>query len=243
MPIQSVNEKGPGSLRYQSGSDPVIADTIESPDPPVAATVFTPVRSRVPLGDAPEHASIATVSRWSWAQLTNTHDRKRIVSKAIYDLSSTDREMIRQRLHNIGRANMTREVPACVDMLIREDTRMPGILPQDLPKIVTFTKLFLCWWLCGNYFAEAPSKWHLEELSGCLGQNSPDPSTFCDYVDTVLDTTFSRTALSNPMQPSQAEVIEISDSDDEPLPQVLKRRRSNMDKPGSSQKSPTIVID
>jgi hypothetical protein len=127
-------------------------------------------------------------------------------------------------------------------MLLRGDKRLPGILPQDMPKIVTFTKVFLCWWLCGNYLVEDPSEERLEELAGCLRQELPDPSTFCDYVNTVLSTTFSLEPLSKPMQLSHAEVIEISD-DDEPTTQLLKRRKSNVDKPGSLRKSLTIVID
>lgn len=55
------------------------------------------------------------------------------------------REVIRERLQKVGRANMIRELPACIAMLSREEKRMPGILPQDLSEIVRFTGLFLCW--------------------------------------------------------------------------------------------------
>jgi hypothetical protein len=200
------------------------------------------VRPRPLLGDAPEHASIASVSRWTWAQLEETQDRKRTVSRAIYELSSMDREIMRQRLQKVGRSNMVREIPACIDMLLRGDKRMPGILPQDLPKIVTFTRLFLCWWLCGNFLHKDPSGEELEELADCLRERSPDPSTFCDYVDTVLSTTFSPEALSKPTQPSQAEIIEISDDDEPPAP-VVARRKANVDKPGSAHKNNPIVFN
>ncbi|KAF9695011.1 hypothetical protein EKO04_007050 [Ascochyta lentis] len=220
-PARNKDKREPSTQTRVLAPEPMIADTIETPNLVAAAATLTARSSRTPLGDAPEHASIATVSRWTWPQLIETQDRKRIVSKAIHDLSPHKKEMIRQRLQNVGRTNMIREIPACVDMLLRGDARMPGILPQDLPKIVTFTKLFLCWWLCGDYFSEEPSKQGLEELARCLRQNSPDPATFCDYVDTILNTTFSHAALSNPMQPSQAEIIEISD-DDEPLVPVSK---------------------
>ncbi|KAF2630327.1 hypothetical protein BU25DRAFT_489124 [Macroventuria anomochaeta] len=241
-PAKSNNKLAPSIQTHLLSSDPVVVNTIETPGPAVAATTPTAVRSRAPLGDAPEHASMSTVSRWNWSQLKDTQDRKRIVSKVIHELSSTDREMIRQRLQKVGRANVAREIPMCVALLLRGDKKMPGILPQDQPKIVTLMRLFLCWWLCGNYFVEEPSGECLEELASCLKQNSPDPTTFCDYLDTVLNTTFSLEALSNPTKPSQAEIIEISD-DDEPLPPLHKQRKSNVDKPGSLQKGPTIVID
>jgi len=241
-PPSDHNKQEPNAHPYLLESDPIIADTIEAPGPAVAATALTTIRSQAPLGDVPEHASIATVGRWSWSQLEDTQDRKRIVSKAIYEMSSIDKETMRERLQQVGRVQMIRQFSACVDMLLRGDKRMPRILPQDLSKIVTFTELFLCWWLCGNYFKEKPPQPRLEELATCLRQHSPDPATFCDYVDTVLSTTFSRAALSNPMQPSQAEVIEISD-DDEPLPQASQQRKRNVDRPGSLQKSTAIVVD
>ncbi|KAJ4353132.1 hypothetical protein N0V95_003604 [Ascochyta clinopodiicola] len=241
MPAQGNDKREPGVQTHFPAPDLKSADNTETLGPLVAAAVLTTVRSGTPLGDAPENASFATVNCWSWSQLRDTQDRKRIVSKAICDLSSAKREMIRQRLHNVGRAIMIREIPACIDMLLRSDARMPGILPQDLPKIVTFTRLFLCWWLCGDYFLEEPSKLRLEELARCL-QDSEDPATFCDYVETIFSTTFSYAALSNPMQPSQAEIIEISD-DDEPLTQPAKQRRGRTDNSGSMERSLAAIIE
>lgn len=223
-------------------SDPALLDTIETSAPAIVAPTPRVARSRAPLGDAPEHASIASVSRWSWAQLEETQDRKRVVSRAIYEMSSTDREAVRQRLHKVGRMNMIREIPACVEMLSRGEKRLPGVLPQDLPKILKFTRLFLCWWLCGNYLQKVPSQTDLEELAGCLRERSPDPPAFCDYVDTVLSTTFSLEALDKPTQPSQAEIIEISDDDEVSAP-VVNRHRASIDKSGSVHKSNPIVLD
>lgn len=219
------------------GSEPTIVVSVEKADPASIATLTATspltVRSRPPLGDAPENASIFTVSRWSWAHLEDTQDRKRVVSKAICELSSADKEVIRQRLQKVGRASMVREIPACVDMLLRGDTKMPGILPQDLPKIINFTRLFFCWWLCGNYLAKTPSEVDLAELRDCLRDSSTDPTTFCDYVGTVLNTTFSPAALHRSTQPSQNEIIIISDDDDEPPPRPPRRRKSDTNKPGS----------
>lgn len=200
-----------------------VTASVETTRPASAATSPLPVSSRALLGDAPESASISTVNRWSWAELEETQDRKRVVSKAICELRMTDREIIRQRLQKVGRANMVREVPGCLDMLLRGNKRMPGILPQDLPKIMNFTRLFLCWWLCGNYIQKEPSGLDLTELRDRLRDGSSEPSIFCDYVRTVLSTTFSHAAFSRPTQPSQAEIIEISSGDEEPLSQLPHR--------------------
>jgi hypothetical protein len=129
--------------------------------------------------------------------------------------------------------------------LARNETKMQGVLPRDMPKIVTFTRLFLCWWLCDNYFRVEPSKWRLQELEQCLLGGSPDPSTFYDYLNTTMQTTFSVEALRHPEQPSQAEIIEISDDDDDesPPPPPTTQRKSHAQRPQSPQRSPMIVLD
>lgn len=212
-PRSSAHESSPSQRAIVPAPGSMAIRSVELPSHTLAAISPIVWNSQPLLGDTPEHASIATVSRWTWAQLIDTQDRKRIVSKAMHGMSSSDREMIRQRLEKVGRTTMVREIPICVDMLIRWDARMPGILPEDALKIVKFTKLFLCWWLGGNYCLKVPPQERLEELAECLRQHSPDPATFCDYVATILTTTFSRTALSNPARPSQSEIIEISDDD------------------------------
>lgn len=223
-----------GTLTGIPVSDPVVFDLIESVE---TASVIPPadVQTRALLGDAPEQSSLSTVSRWSWDLLEETNDRKRAVSKAIYELSPTDRETIRQRLRRVGSAKMVREIPVCVSMLSRDATKMPGILPQDLAKIVTFTRLFVCWWLCGNYFQKEIPQTDLMELDEHLQSDSSDVSVFCNYVDTVLQTTFSRKALSCPTKPSQAEIIEISDDDDKLPTKPPRRRKTNLDKHGSQR--------
>ncbi|KAH6622279.1 hypothetical protein C7974DRAFT_219367 [Boeremia exigua] len=242
-PVQYIDGNDPDQ-KVQIGastSDSIIIDTIESPLRGSVATSTPTVHSRALLDEAPEHASVSTVNRWSWDQLEETQDRKRAVSKAINELSSTERRTIKQRLQSVGRANMVREILTCIDMFLRGDNKIPGVLPQDLSKIVTFTKLFLCWWSCSNCFKRDLSKLELAELAECLRQHAPDPATFHDYVSTVLSTTFSHAALSRSTQPSQAEIIEISD-DDEPPSQLPVRRKSNNDKGGLGE-NPAIVID
>jgi hypothetical protein len=242
LSIELSNKSGRVTKSRPVSSDPIVLESVEMSVHAEAEATPKVVRTRPPLGDAPEHASIASVSRWNWSQIEETQDRKRAVSRAIYEMNAEDREVIRQRLQKVGRTNMVREIPACIAMLSRGDKRMPGILPQDLPKIVRFTRLFLCWWLYGNLLQKDPSREELEELADCLQKRSPDPATFCDYVDTVLSTTFSVEALSKPTQPSQAEIIEISDDDEPPAPSLI-RRKANVDKPGSVHKSKPVILD
>lgn len=230
--------------KYQS--DPLIdtrelsiSESIDSPSnasvEPYLVNCVELSGSKLSHSDEPENASIASVQRWKWSELVDGQDRKRIVSKAVNEMKTEDRELLRSRLGYVGKANILKEIPACIEMLSNADSKLQGILPLELSMLLMFTRLFLSWWLCDDYLQKEPSQWHLKELRRCLKEGSPDPATFCDYLRTIMSTTFSEEALKHPERPSQAEVIEISD-DDEGLtygPAI----------PKGSQQSPMIILD
>jgi hypothetical protein len=222
--------------RRSLSPDSVIAETVEyTADIPVSV----PVRLQAQYGDQPEHASTSTACRWRWTELVAARDRKRIVTKALQEMREEDRETIRSRLKTVGTADLIREIPTCIKMLIKKKTKIPGVLPRDMPKILTFTRLYLSWWLCDNYFRLEPTQWGLEELEQCYQEGSPDPSTFCDYLNKIMTTTFSPLALQAPDQPSQAEIIEISDDDDDqpPPPSTWTKHNTQFQHPD------TVVLD
>ncbi|KAH7390560.1 hypothetical protein BKA66DRAFT_607600 [Pyrenochaeta sp. MPI-SDFR-AT-0127] len=195
------------------------------------------------FNDEPESASIASVSSWRWTDLVGSQDRKRIVSKAVNEMKTQDRELLRTRLSQVGKAGMTKELRACIEMLSKGESKMQGVLPRDLPKIVTFTRLFLSWWLCDNYFRVEPSQWHLEELLRCLEDDSPDPTTFYDYLVIIMSTTFNAEALKHPGFPSQAEIIEISDDDEMSSRGPATLRTTNLKKSHCLQQTSVIILD
>lgn len=174
-----------------------------------------PVRAQLHSRESPELASISTVAKWTWTDLVNTMDRKRIVMKIIQEMNGDDRETLRTRITTVRKQNLLMEMPHCVAMLLRGDKKIQGVLPRDLPKIVSFTRLFLSWWLADNYFRQEAEEWRLEELAQCLEEKSPDPEVFYNWVREIFEKTFSKEALTKPTAPSQSEIIVISDSDDE----------------------------
>ncbi|KAF2680677.1 hypothetical protein K458DRAFT_421354 [Lentithecium fluviatile CBS 122367] len=166
-------------------------------------------------GRQPELASIHGVSHWDMSELVAKADRKRIIMKIIYEMSAENRELIRTRVGSVRKKDLLGEIPACVHMWLKKETKMPGILQKDTYKIVAFAKLFLCWWRAGNYFNnENPTEWHLEELAESLDAGCPDPQIFYDWLRHILANTFSKEALKTPGIPSQAEYIIISDDED-----------------------------
>ncbi|KAF2254111.1 hypothetical protein BU26DRAFT_236036 [Trematosphaeria pertusa] len=219
------------------GSGSAIIGDVNTPEPLVIASVEpdnnvfsrqedTPTKRQVAHGDNPEIASINTVAHWHWNSLIDKVDRKRIVMKVMHELAATDREMIRTRVKSVKKQNLLMEIPACIDMLLKKEKKMQGVLPRDLPKILTFTKLFLSWWLADNYFTKEATEFRLEELTEALDAGCPDPEIFYDWVCHILDNTFSKEALKSPHAPSQAEIIVISDDEDDapPAPQSTRNR-------------------
>jgi len=201
-----------------STPDSVIAESIE----PVASESYRSLDTSGPLslrnpttyGDEPENASISSVRRWRWQELIAHSDRKRVVSKIIFEMRPSDRELIRNRVQ-LGRSTLLKEIPACINMLCRRESKLQGVLLRDMPKIISFTNLFLSWWFCRDYAKEPnASVADLEELKRCIEDGSAETATFCNYTHTIMRTTFSEQALQHPEQPSQAEIIEISDDDD-----------------------------
>jgi len=204
-------------LTHSSTRDSVIADSVEPimyAHPGLLEPDGLSTRTPINHGDEPENASIATARRWKWEDLVEHLDRKRVVSKVIYEMKFNDREVIRNRIRLVGKTNLITEIRACIGMLCRREAKLQGVLPRDMPKILAFTKLFLSWWFCSNYSQEPDaSKKDLEELRTCMDSGAAETSTFYDYVYTIMGTTFSEKALQHPDQPSQAEIIEISDDD------------------------------
>lgn len=172
-----------------------------------------------------------------------TKDRKRILTKVVYELRAEDREDIRTRLELVGRVTLGKEIKACIDMLSRDQSRMQGVLPRDLPKIIIFSNLFTSWWLSDNFFLKRPSKERLEEL---FRYGSADFEVFFDFLSVIMRTTFSKEALQHPDRPSQAEIIEISDDDDDDVMHVVTTQvpdRTASTKPPGSQRMSAIVLD
>jgi hypothetical protein len=166
-------------------------------------------------GRYPESASIHAVSQWDMNELVARADRKRIIMKVVHELSVEDRELIRERLKLVRKQDLLVEILPCVKMMSKGEARMRGVLQKDTYKIVAFTKLFLCWWLAGNYFnSKEPSEWRLEELSDTLESGCADLEYFYSWLQYILAHTFSEKALETPDAPSQAEIIVISDDED-----------------------------
>ncbi|KAI8940698.1 hypothetical protein NX059_001966 [Plenodomus lindquistii] len=269
-PASSTSETGGVSLPRHTtfdvaidftSSSPIVeyspSHRVTSPDQLVATIEANPpseLESLIPLhgappnahskhGENPENASILTVRGWKWEDLVETLDRKRVVTKAIHEMHENNREDMRNRLELLARSKIEREVKAYIDMLVRKESRIQGVLARDLRKIETMSGLFISWWCCDNYFVKEPSKRHLKELLHCIETRSSDIEVFLDYLSTVMNTTFSKEALRNPEQPSQAEIIVISDDEDVPKPPGIARRRTRSGKESGLQHYPAIVLD
>ena len=200
----------PGSKVDDSVGAGAIRATHQRLGPPVSSNPGT-----IRHGRHPESASIHAVSQWDMGELVAKADRKRIVMKVVHGMGAEDRELIRTRVMLVQKKDLLMEISPCVNMWCRKETKMRGVLPKDTHKIVTFTKLFLCWWLSGDYFSEERiADWRMKEVAGNLEMGCPDLEYFYDWLRHILTNTFSEDALRTPKKPSQAEIVVISDDED-----------------------------
>lgn len=220
-------------IHRRNSTDSVLGNTMDLADSIEPVTVKAAAEARgqladVPIsnssrsGDEPQEASIASIRRWEWQELIDTQDRKRVVSKAVYELPTNAREAVRERLKTVGKPNIIQEILACISMLLRGEKRMRGVLDRDLGKIVTFTRLFSCWWFCDNYTTRELPKQGLKEAVECINDGARDLAVLCSYVDKIMSTSFSPQALQEPDRPSQAEIVCISSDDNEPPPRTQR---------------------
>ncbi|KAF2004550.1 hypothetical protein P154DRAFT_46263 [Amniculicola lignicola CBS 123094] len=178
----------------------------------VATPRATQPTSTVMHGDKPEAASLSLVRNWKWSDLVAKADRKRIVMKIILEMTDEEREEIRQRMKELQKQNLLREIRDCVVMMLKGGDTMVGVFPRDLANIVRFTRIFLSWWLAGNYMRREARHGDLQELATCLKEGADDPSTFYNWLSYILQNTFSRKALRSRDGgiPVDAEVIDLT---------------------------------
>jgi NADH:ubiquinone oxidoreductase subunit len=229
-----LSRPGPGRPSTSPAKDSqTIRRTIAQPRPMSLSP--PPPHSSIRTLDSPSEASFATVSKWTWDELTSSRDRKRIILKILSEMSAADRTLIRARTTSLSKHDLLAELPECVAMLVRGEHKISGVLPRDLIKIVKFTRLFLSWWLADDFFAVGKGKeltqQDLRVLAKELNQGSKDPETFYNWLVYVLKHTFSEEALRRPEQPSAAEVIVISDDENPtPVPSRVTRNRKEKEK-------------
>ncbi|KAF2114788.1 hypothetical protein BDV96DRAFT_493643 [Lophiotrema nucula] len=164
--------------------------------------------------DRPEDASFATVAGWRWDDLVEHNDRKRLIMKLIQKMSEDERDVVRGRLQ-VKKHRLLAEIPDCTNMMLRGESRMPGVLPRDQEKIVKWTQLFLSWWTCDDCLKQPPSASQLNELAQCLQDESRDPDDFYEWIMHIMAKTFKKGSYSLKASgpPPGTEVIVLSDSD------------------------------
>jgi len=213
---QKLIDLGPepeSSEDENSGKDIILSGSLSGIPSAVPMRTDPILQRSNTLGNKPEEASISTVARWDWNDLVANADRKRIVMKVLYGMEETRREELRARMATVRIHDLAIEVRACTRMLFEHTSKIQGVLPKDLSKIVTFTKIYFCWWFGQNYTEKTPSEEELNDLLNDLEAGLEDLNIFHDWVNHLLQHTFNEEALRTPHAPSQHEIIVLSDDD------------------------------
>ncbi|KAF2463726.1 uncharacterized protein BDR25DRAFT_347059 [Lindgomyces ingoldianus] len=189
------------------------------------------------LTSNPALASAEEIAQWAWGEvLEDDHANERTLLKLLYEMGEAGRTMLRNRISQISRDSLMREIKRCVTMFAEGENKMEGILRDDLTKIIKLTKLFLSFYLRGNYSEQDVADDDMRELQEVLKDGLDfDLGCFFDLTEQFLGTIFQQTpnsassqAQSRAIPLAHTEIITISsdDADERPNPKKRKKKPS-----------------
>lgn len=162
QPDATVNTEPPHSqaqaavidLTYSSDVDVPIDDTVEIADDEATPRAKNPLKhlpsrnTAAPFSSAPEKASDNDILSWSWEELEERSDRKRLILKILRTLNSGEYSSLRSRVLAVREKDFRDEIRRSLGAIIRNATRLAGHSAEDYVLILKFARLYLCWGYC-----------------------------------------------------------------------------------------------
>ena len=207
-------------------------------------TIDTPIRSyrtEIPASQrfngAPENSSAADIASWTWKELDQRGDRKRIIIKILSEMDLTDRNMMKERIQKVPARDFIDEVGRGLGALLRKDLRLSGVQQETFPKIIKFSRLYICWDIgsCRWWKEDLP-----EQLARDINRSKKGVEDFYGFLCTVLlegqhamripkgggvSTLKSKLKISVPTVITGSQPLLISDSDVEETEETTNKKR------------------
>ena len=219
----------------------VIDLTFSSDASPTIDTPIRPYRTEIPasrrFNGAPENSSAADIASWTWEELDQRGDRKRMIIKILSEMDLTDYNMMKERIQKVPARDFIDEVGRGLGALLRKDSRLLGVQQQAFPKIIKFSRLYICWDIGSR-------RWWKEDLSKQLAQDinrsKKGIENFYGFLCTVLlegqhamriprggevSTPKSKLKISVPTAITGSQPLLISDSDVEETEETTNKKR------------------
>lgn len=207
-------------------------------------TIDTPIRSyrtEIPalqrFNGAPENSSAADIASWTWKELDQRGDRKRMIIKILSEMDLTDCNMMKERIRKVPARDFIDEVGRGLGALLRNDLRLSGVQQETFPKIIKFSRLYICWDIgsCRWWKEDLP-----EQLARDINRSKKGVEDFYGFLCTVLlegqhamripkgsgvSTPKSKLKISVPTAITGSQPLLISDSDVEETEEIPNKKR------------------
>lgn len=100
----------------------------------------------------PEHATEHQVRAWSYEELEDQSDRKRLIMKLRATLATDLRDSIDDRFSQFDEDKMHKEIKLSIKALRKDEQTVKGFKADTSRVILTIAKLWICWNSCSHHW-------------------------------------------------------------------------------------------
>ncbi len=251
-------DQGRSYARYKA-PESIIDLTYSDTDSPM----ITPVKSRFGLpgagtsnspatlpkskqaSRAPEEAGIDEVVSWSFSDLEERNDRKRLVMKVMLALGPTEYSALRKWIEPLQRRHFVDEVKRGVGALMHNQQRLPGVPEKEFDNIAKFSKLYICWTTCQQRYWSDKVPQEVFKTTLTASKSASDFDIFYPFVKAVFKThqtpllfaRGSQQGFKDPFQGRELAIDQSSDSDETPAMDEFSPRKKRKREVKQSQEA------
>ncbi|KAF2841549.1 hypothetical protein M501DRAFT_928682 [Patellaria atrata CBS 101060] len=145
----------------------------------------------------PERCADKEVEAWSYEELQERDDRKRLVMKILRTLDEPVYILMTRRIRQIHKNDFLDEISRAFDALKNGGERITGLDDNDTTIMLRFAVLYLCWYQCSYSIWNGDPRGAQEEVKVALEQVTVDAKLFRPFYEFVRRVLFSH---SKPIQ-------------------------------------------
>lgn len=136
-----------------------VVDLTEIPSsPPDVEVVEVSKKVRAPrFSNTPETDSEEQIEDWTWEELEELNDRKRLVLRLLHFMDAKLSTGIKRHFWRVNQLTLKDELLRGLGTIQRNETTLLGIDKEMFPKVINSAKLLVCWETCNHrYLRENP---------------------------------------------------------------------------------------
>jgi len=136
------------------------------------------------FSNTPEADSEQQIEDWTWEELEELGDRKRLVLKLLHTMPPKLSKGIKRHFWKVKQSTLKDEVTRGIGTIQRRESYMLGIDNEIFPKVIGSAKLWVCWEMCNHrYLKENISQKIAKEI--IKGSSRENFNPFYNFIQLV----------------------------------------------------------